>query len=219
MALDEQDLALKFLELARQEILEKVQFVNQTLGAYLLGISAVVSWFYQTVQRPAAPPALPLSPADQAIDAVSLALLLAYLALGVNWIIHHNERMVAALARYQSEELKDALGSSVPMWERSEALRSEDGVGHASFTILTEEFIVLAPPFGAFLFAARQTPPPGSWAAHLGMPAALLANALNVGIGALMLSNRLTLRCPEGLRETIRNFFRILSGHRSKPNN
>jgi hypothetical protein len=33
---DKAEVALKYLELAREEILEKARFVNQTLGAYLL---------------------------------------------------------------------------------------------------------------------------------------------------------------------------------------
>jgi hypothetical protein len=46
------DIALKYIDMARNEILEKVRFVNQTLGAYVLGSSAVASWFYQSVYRP-----------------------------------------------------------------------------------------------------------------------------------------------------------------------
>ena len=46
---DKAGIALKYLELARAEILEKGYFINQTLGAYLFRIA---SWFYQPAYKP-----------------------------------------------------------------------------------------------------------------------------------------------------------------------
>jgi hypothetical protein len=107
---DKAGVALKYLELARAEILEKGRFINQTLGAYLLGSSALASWFYQSAYKPATP----TTDTEKASAAIALALMLSYLALGVNWIIHHNERIVTALALYQRKDLWSVLAISPP---------------------------------------------------------------------------------------------------------
>jgi hypothetical protein len=61
-------------------------------------------------------------------------LMLSYLALGVNWMIHHNERIVTALALYQRNDLWSVLSDNPPMWERSGSLKDEDSLFHAFFT-------------------------------------------------------------------------------------
>jgi hypothetical protein len=188
------DIALKYIDMARNEILEKVRFVNQTLGAYVLGSSAVSSWFYQSVYRPTSSGALAATEAEKSSAAIGLALMLSYLALGVIWIIHHNERMVTALAFYQRDELHGALKHGPPMWERSESLGKYDSPLHARLTILVEELIVLAPPLAAAVYASSELSKAIWWPRHVWFPAALVANTLNVWIAIQMFKSRGRLR-------------------------
>lgn len=191
---DKLEVALKYLELAREEIQEKGRFVNQTLAAYLLGSSALASWFYQSAYKVSAPPACAALEADKAAAAIGLALLLAYLALGVNWIIHHNERIVAALALYQRNDLALTLGNSPRMWEISGFLKEEDSLMHAFFTVAIEELIVLAPPVSALVFAWRQAQFADWWPSHLWLPGAVFADVLCLVIGILMFRTKQKLR-------------------------
>jgi hypothetical protein len=194
MAIESKDVALKFLDLARGEILEKVRFVNQTLGAYLLGTSAVASWFYQSVYKTQTPISTGPNDHDRAMAAVGLALMLSYLALGVNWIIHHNERMVTALALYQRRELYGVVGDVPPMWERSDSLTSEDSLPHALLTVIVEELIVLAPPLAALVFALSQDCAATWWPTHIWLPLCVVANLASTFIGVLMIVARTKLR-------------------------
>jgi hypothetical protein len=194
MSNDRAEIALKYLDLAREEIQEKGRFINQTLGAYVLGSSALASWFYQSAYRPAGPTPVTLTEPEKAAAAIGLAFMLSYLALGVNWIIHHNERIVAALALYQRNDLYPALGSDPPMWEMSRSLREEDSLLHAFFTVAIEELIVLAPPIAAFVFAIRLVGAAAWWPTHLWLPGAIAANALSVVIGVLMFRTKRKLR-------------------------
>jgi hypothetical protein len=49
-------------------------------------------------------------------------------------MIHHNERIVTALALYQRNDLWSVLSDNPPMWERSGSLKDEDSLFHAFFT-------------------------------------------------------------------------------------
>jgi len=189
-------LGLKYLELARGEILERTKFVNQTLGSYLLGTAALASWFYQAVYKPAEQGALAPAGLKQASAAVGFALMLSYLSLAVNWIIHHNERIVAALARFQRDNLSSVLGDDPPMWERSDALKSGDGLSHARGTFAIEELIVLGPPVAALIFALLQVRFT-DWRADLWLAAALVANLLSLKVGIEMYRIKRALRSPE----------------------
>jgi hypothetical protein len=191
---DKAEVALKYLELAREEILEKARFVNQTLGAYLLGSSALASWFYQSAYKPATPNLASTTDAEKASAAIGLALMLSYLALGVNWIIHHNERIVTALALYQRKDLCSVLGDDPPMWERARSLKDEDSLIHAFFTVAVEELIVLGPPLAAFVFASQQFHVTAWQPAHWWLFGAIVGNATSVGIGVLMFKTKYRLR-------------------------
>ena len=191
--MDSAEVALKYLDLARGEILEKVKFVNQTLGAYLLGTAAVGSWFYQSIHRTAAGQAMS-DTVEKASAAIGLAFILSYLALGVNWIIHHNERMVTALAEYQRDELSKYLPNVPAMWERSIALHKGDDPGAARRTMAVEELIVLGPPFTATVFAFGQFFHAQGWPLYVWLPCAVVANLLNIEVGLEMFKSRLTFR-------------------------
>jgi len=190
---DTYDIALKYLDLARGEILEKARFTNQTLGAYLLGSSALASWFYQTIYKPAAPPLPSATDAEKAAAAVGLALMLSYLAVAVNWIIHHNERIIAALALYQRVDLYSVLGDRPPMWERSSSLEREDRLWPAALTVLIQEFIILGPPIAASIFATRQVHA-APWLARWWITGAWGANVASVIVGLFMFDTKRKLR-------------------------
>jgi hypothetical protein len=187
---DKTEIALKYLELARAEILEKGRFINQTLGAYLLGSSALASWFYQSAYKPATP----TTDAEKASAAIGLALMLSYLALGVNWIIHHNERIVTALALYQRKDLCSVLGDDPLMWEKSSSLEDEDSLFHAFFTVAIEELIVLGPPLAAFVFASQQFHVAAWQPAHWWLSGAIAGNVASIVIGVLMFRAKYKLR-------------------------
>lgn len=189
------DIALRYLEMARNEISEKVQFVNKTLGAYLLGVSAIASWFYHSVYQPSSSEKLvEVTAAEKSSAAIGLALILSYLALGVIWIIHHNERMITALAYYQRDELLGALKGGPTMWERSTSLNNADGPGHARFNIVVEELIVLLPALVAAFYAFSGFSSAPEWPKWFWVPATLIADALNLTIAVWMLVNRGRLR-------------------------
>ena len=187
---DKAEIALKYLELARGEISEKGQFVNQTLGGYLLGACALASWFYQSIYKASTGAA----DVDKVVAAVGLAVILSYLSLGVNWIIHHNERMVTALARYQREELGAALGNDPKMWEQSSRLNKDDRFAHACFTVIVQESIVLGPAFAASIYGCNVYQA-GIWGpAFWGLACALIGNALSIAIGVFMVQTKYDLR-------------------------
>lgn len=189
------DIALKYLEMARSEISEKVQFVNKTLGAYLLGVSAITSWFYQSVYQPSSSEKLvAVTAAEKSSAAIGLALILSYLALGVIWIIYHNESMVTALAYYQRDELFAALKDGPPMWEQSNSLNNADGPTHARGNIVAEELIVLVAPLIATCFAFHELSSAPQWPKWAWFPLAFIANALNAWIAFKMNKNRRELR-------------------------
>lgn len=145
------DLALKYMEMARAEILDKVGFVNKTLGGYLLGTSAIASWFYQ-IYKPAPEVGAAAVPGHEELIAVGLAVVLSYLALGVSWIINHNERMVTALALYQRYDLLPVLGETPPMWEASKFLQKRDNKRRAVTMICIQQMIILTPPISSLVF-------------------------------------------------------------------
>ena len=145
--------ALEYLKLARGEILEKAKVVNQTLGAYLAGSAALASWFYQGVYKPISEGDPSTTAPWKALAAAAFAFMISYLAFAVNWIIYHNERIIAALATYQRDDLGRALDNGPPIWEDSGALRNFDSLGEALKMALVEELIVLAPPVVALTFA------------------------------------------------------------------
>jgi hypothetical protein len=184
--------ALKYLDLARNEILEKVRFVNQTLGAYLLGVSSVVAWVYNK-STPATASSAHATPHSEL--AVGLAAVLAYLALGVNWIIHHNETMISALALYQKKDLGPTLTCNPKIWEVSETLSKRDGVIRSSMMIIVQQAIILGPPSGGLYFAfwkVSDLPSVLFWI-RLG---AVVGTAAAAFIGLLTLLDRLVLRLP-----------------------
>jgi hypothetical protein len=192
-----EEAALKYLELARNEILEKVRFVNQTLAAYLLGVSALSSWIYQTISRTNPP----MDPAEKAVVILGFALLLAYVSLGANWLIHHNERVVSALAIYQRDELVRYLPGGPKSWENSRSLKDKDGRWHAMGTILVEEIILLGPSWYAYFYARSLEGLAAGWTGglwhvpvHVWLSAARVVNWLNVGIALLMFWTRWKLR-------------------------
>ncbi len=194
----ESEAALKYLDLARGEILEKVRFVNQTLAGYLLGVAALASWAYQVIYKHTKEDLAVVDP-EKTIILIGFALLLAYVALGANWLIHNNERVVAALAIFQREELAPHLPKAPVVWEDSETLQSQDGLWHAMLTITTEELIVLVPPLCAMFYALchRQglgNRPEAWWPLYVWLPATVVANALNCGIALLMYRTRGRLR-------------------------
>lgn len=116
---EENLVALKYLELARGEILERLKLSNQFLIVYLGGISALIGWLFSGNSSAQSS----ISPRD-ALPAVALGL--SFLACSLSWILNENERMIEGLAKYQTEALKK-WANQFPflMWEGSEQLSKE----------------------------------------------------------------------------------------------
>jgi hypothetical protein len=117
------DVALKYLELARAEILYRVKSSNDTLIVYAGAVGAIAAWAYKSYHD-AQPGSLPNGPALSIPPSLlSAGLVVSFLALVASWIVFHNERMVKSLAEYQRDELSshlDAAGSKP--WECSLSL-------------------------------------------------------------------------------------------------
>src|ERR1700722_9674487 len=171
--------ALKYLDIARAEILDRMKGSNQILSVYVAGVGAITAWMYQATIG-----------SDKHASMRSLVfptgVVVAFLALAATWIIFHNERMVNALARYQKEELAPYLKSVAPgmtMWEASDALHDTDNRLPIAATIIVQGILVIGPSavflcamLYFYLFAATDTVP--KFETGLEVPAILLTAAL-----------------------------------------
>jgi hypothetical protein len=144
----ENAIALKYLELSRAEILERLKLSNQFLIVYLGGISALLGWLFT-----ANGPGLVL---QNVLPAVATGL--SFLAFSLSWILSENERMVELLARYQIEQLGKWFhrSSSLPLWEGSVLLKEERS---STGAMLVHGFVINAPNI-ALTFAAAVLPSP-----------------------------------------------------------
>jgi hypothetical protein len=142
-------IALKYLELARAEILERLKLSNQFLIVYLGGISALLGWFY-TAKDSTAHHFQP-----QYVLPV-VAGVVSFLAFSLSWVLSENEMMIELLATYQRQELRPILPWP-PMWEGSQVLATEKPHLGAMFVyalIINAPNIVL---IGAYFL------PPAQW--------------------------------------------------------
>jgi len=139
-------IALKYLELARAEILERIKLRYQILIAYAGAVGAVALWAYP---NPAAS-----TPGNTVADTsvrdarlVLTGVVVAFLAVVANWIIYHNEHMVNGLAKYQAGELGRHLhfSSGVKPWELSDELGDTDPQKHVFWDIWAQGALVVAP--------------------------------------------------------------------------
>lgn len=205
---DDKAVALEYLKLARVEILDKTKFVNQTLGAYLAGVAALGSWFYEAMYKPAPNNVSSLTEPEKMLATAAFAVMISYLAFAVSWIIYTNERLITALAIYQRCDLRKVLGNNPPMWESSDALNSFDDLPKVLRMVQVEERIVLAPPLVALICAcgwmgfAYWKVGLAKWWPY-GLPAvvmlllALLANWKTIRVGGKLRENARRTRSPE----------------------
>ena len=146
-------IALKYLEIARSEILERLKLSNQFLIVYLGGISALLGWIFAT-RASSTDGIVPL----HVLPAVATGL--SFLAFSLTWVLNENEDMIERLAKYQTQELGKVLRrySSSPMWENSKFLRGEqpsEGAMSAHFLIINAPNIVLI--LASILFPSAST--------------------------------------------------------------
>ncbi len=110
------DLALKYMDLARAEILARIKSSNDTLIVYAGALGAIAAWLYKPENHTAA-------------TLSRTGLIVGFLSLAASWIVYHNEKMVVALACYQKEMLApvlDALHLGLKSWETSDTLKDAD---------------------------------------------------------------------------------------------
>jgi hypothetical protein len=133
--------ALKYLDIARAEILDRMKVSNQTLIVYVGGVGAIAGWMYQATIGSK-------EHANMRTLAFPTGVVVAFLALAATWIIFHNERMVNALARYQKKDLAPYFKSVAPRmvpWESSDALHDTDKGLAIVMTIVVQAILVIGP--------------------------------------------------------------------------
>ena len=140
------DVAVKYLELARAEILYRVKSSNDTLIVYAGAVGAISAWLYKSfhdVQPGSATNDIALSFPPLPLSA---GLVVSFLALTASWIVFHNEKMVFALAKYQREELnKNLRETGIISWECSKSLHEGDPRLLSVFTSMVYALLVVGP--------------------------------------------------------------------------
>ncbi len=112
---DANAIALKYLELARNEILQRQRLGDQILIVYIGAVGAIGTWVYS----PKGPSALAGG------GLIPIGVVVAFLAFGASWIIYDNEHIINALARYQKRTLAKHFNHALPnieLWESSKEL-------------------------------------------------------------------------------------------------
>jgi MFS family permease len=144
----ELELKLKYLELARDEILYRIKSANDTLIIYSGAIGAIAAWFsklYTDLPQPRQ-----ISP-DLDFVLFRIGVLVSFLSLCASWIINHNERMVHALAKYQREELGLNAPSQPLLWESSKSLQKGDPQFVSIISIFVYAGLIVGPSIFALI--------------------------------------------------------------------
>ena len=189
--------ALKYLDLARAEIQDRMKSSNQTLIVYVGGVGAIAGWMYQATIGSK-------SHANMRTLAFPTGVVVAFLALAATWIIFHNERMVNALARYQKQVLAPYLKSVAPdmvLWESSVALRCTDKGFTIVMTIIVQAILVIGPSLvflGSMLYFIACPGVPPTVAPWMGLSCILLTAMLT---GLAIYFTVLTIRHRKELRQ------------------
>ena len=157
-------IALKYLEMARDEILERMRYSNQLILFYVGAVSAFLGWVYtsSSAKMAAAQPATAQVAGQASLQAanqppgfpfpvhllVPVALVVAFLALAGSWILHENEYMIEKLAEYQKRHLVRhfrLVAKDLQMWECSDEL-TNSGLGHVFMGSMTVQTFLLNAP-------------------------------------------------------------------------
>lgn len=103
------EVALKFLESAREDFRQRLELKQNLMILYLAGVAGIVGFVYQKgVENP---------------TSVELLLVIPLLSLGAAAFIGNHLLVIAALVRYSIDELEPHLAAgNVRLWEKSEAL-------------------------------------------------------------------------------------------------
>ena len=176
-------IALKYLELSRAEILERLKLSNQFLIVYLGGVSALLGWLF-TAKDPTRNGIV----LQDGLPAVAAGL--SFLAFSLSWILSENEKMIEFLAKYQIEQLGKwlHLSSTLPLWEESPQLKEERP---STGAMLVHLLIINAPNIALTIVAAfiPSPPLPGCWRiAFIAM--AILLSCASCGISISMILRR-----------------------------
>jgi len=126
-------IALKSLELARSEILERIKLGYQTLIVYAASVGGIGAWWLGKTEVQAKVP---------------IGVIVGFLAVVASWMTYDNEHMIKTLARYQRETLsghfKTAL-SELKLWESSKQLEAVLKSWHRYIHIFTQQAVVFLP--------------------------------------------------------------------------
>jgi len=135
------NVALKSLELARAEILERIRFRYQALTVYSLAVGGIFGFVLKDGKA-----------ATQLPIWTFILFVLSVLSLTANWTIYHNETGVNHLARFQVNELAGKL--RVPravIWETSHSIQGDSPLRIALDTVV-QSVLTLSPPLLLFIF-------------------------------------------------------------------
>jgi hypothetical protein len=103
------EVALKFLESAREDFRQRLELKQTLMTLYLAGVAGIVGFVYRGgAENP---------------TSVELLLVVPLLSLGAAAFIGNHLLVIAALVRYSIDELEPHLAAgNVRLWEESEAL-------------------------------------------------------------------------------------------------
>jgi hypothetical protein len=176
-------IALKYLELSRAEILERLKLSNQFLIVYLGGVSALLGWLF-TAKDPSRDGIV----LQNVLPAVATGL--SFLAFSLSWILSENEKMIEFHAKYQIEQLGKWLhrSSSVPLWEESPRLKEERP---STGAMLVHLLIINAPNIALTIVAAFLPSPALSKCWRIAFIAmAMVLSCASCGISLRMIRSR-----------------------------
>ncbi len=141
MGTRQDQIALKYLDLARVEIQDRMSSSNKTLILYVGGVGGIVAWMYQVTLAATHPLSLRTL-------VFCAGVVISFLSFAASWIIFHNERMVNALARYQTLVLAPYLDSVLPSvkgWESSTQLSKTDTGMRTYWAVAVPTVILIGP--------------------------------------------------------------------------
>jgi hypothetical protein len=139
------EVALKFLESAREDFRQRLELKQKLMTLYLAGVAGIVGFVYQRgVGNP---------------TSVELLLVVPLLSLGAAAFIGNHLLVIAALVRYSIDELEPHLAASnVRLWEESEALHMVAERTGSSLHV-NEVILICLPPFASIVaFSLRVLP-------------------------------------------------------------
>jgi hypothetical protein len=161
--MDAAEVALKYFDFARAEILNRTKSSNDTLIVYAGAVGAILAWLYKaSVDAPNCSQSVLLVRADLFFPTM---VVISFLSLVASWIIYQNEAMISALAKYQknilAKSVKGECEKCPQTWEDSDELLAADGRLFTFWSTVVYALLVVGPSILGFfeMWSLRHTVP------------------------------------------------------------